>query len=252
MGRTQLANIPTSKNSWLRAPFLVGKRVLTERKLHRRGLKFRADDPSESAYAYDAMNAREFANINACQEWANWRTIPQQVRHVDIMGPWFIVDLGCGQGLSTEVLAWCSPVGSRILGYDLSESALKLARSRRYRHASGEKTKVAWRTQSIDEPWLDRNGELISNQSVTLVNASGIVGHHLNSKQARLLASEISRVMVPGGWAFLDVGPRIRRSQLRDIMESSGFRFQRHVKSCWLDPYGQSAFRLLPLPEEVR
>lgn len=244
MAQTQLTDIPTRKNSWLKAPFLVGKRVLTERKLQRRGLRFRAADPDESAYAYNEMEADEFATINACQEWANWRTIPRLIHHVDSQEPWFIIDLGCGQGLSTEALAWCIPPNSRILGYDLSDSALKLARSRQYRHATGERMKVAWRIQAIDQPWLDHAGKMITEASVTVVNASGIVGHHLGTKQVQFVAAEISRALVPGGWAFLDVGPRIRRTQLREIMESSGFRYRGHIKSCWLDPYGQSAFQV--------
>lgn len=245
MRQLHLLDGPPQKSSWLKAPFLVGRRVLTERRLHRRGLKFRASDPSMSAHAYNTMNAREFANINACQEWANWRTIPRLLRLVDAKLPWFVVDLGCGQGLSTEVLARFSPAASRILGFDLSHSALEMARHRKYTHASGKRHTIDFRVQSVCETWLNCDDHALPHGSVTIVNASGIVGHHLNYIQATSLAREIRRVLIPGGWAFLDVGPRIRRSELKRIMAASGFLFLGHARSCWLDPYGQSAFQLI-------
>lgn len=191
------------------------------------------------------MDAREFAKINACQEWANWRIIPRLLNLVDQSRPWSVVDLGCGQGLSTEIIAWMSPSDTRILAYDLSESALKMARLRNYRLADGRQAPVSFRMQSIDEVWRDQHGIVLADQSITLVNASGIIGHHLSSTKVGSVAREIRRVLAFGGWAFLDIGPRIRRQELRDIMQAEGFEFRCHARSCWLDPYGQSAFQLL-------
>jgi len=189
------------------------------------------------------MDAREFAKINACQEWANWRTIPRLLSMVHVPKPWSVIDLGCGQGLSTEVIAWYCPDGSQVLGYDLSDSALSMARGRAFYHASGKKCKVSFRPQSIDESWCDLEGKVLGDQSITLVNASGIIGHHLSYNKVCAVAREIRRVLVPGGWAFLDVGPRIRRVELKEIMQAAGFRHNCHARSCWLDPYGQSAFQ---------
>ncbi len=235
---------PSSQSPWYAAPFLFGRRILAERKLKRRGILFRAFDPLVSASAYASMNSSEFAHINACQKWANWRTLPKLLSKVETSGAWKIVDLGCGHGYSTEVLSWYSPEGSRLIGYDLAVSSLKIARGRTYFHSSGRVADVVFRSQPIDETWLDCDGHIISDRSITLVNASGIVGHHLSLDRLQLVVREIRRVLMPHGWALLDVGPRISRDDLAEVMRSFEFQFVCHCRSCWLDPYGQSAFRL--------
>jgi SAM-dependent methyltransferase len=207
-------------------------------------LRFRNQDPKVSARAYSLMTDVEFERINACQAWANWRVLPPLIELVSAPAPWRIIDLGCGQGISTEVLAWCCPPGSSLLGYDLSEIALNIARNRVYHHSAGSAAKVSFRMQEIDQPWKDADGSDIGDSTIALVNASGVVGHHLSDGRMGKIADEIRRVLSPNGWALLDTGPQLSRWKLERIMQSRGFTHQSHVRSWWLDHCGQSAFCL--------
>jgi SAM-dependent methyltransferase len=188
------------------------------------------------------MRDGEFEHINACQDWANWRTLPRLIRSIPVPGPWTVIDLGCGQGLSTEVLAWCCPPGSSLLGYDLSESALRVARQRVYRHPNGITENVRFVTQAIDQPWKSPDGSVIGDASTTLINACGVVGHHLSESRFERVAAEIRRVLAPNGWALLDSGPKLGRQSLSRIMEANGLAHRSRVASWWFDRYGQSAF----------
>jgi SAM-dependent methyltransferase len=207
---------PPGRGSWRRLPQLVQQRVLTEWRLKKQGMNFRADNPNVCSRAYARMSDDEFAAINACQEWANWRIIPRLVTRIQDQGPWSVIDLGCGQGVSTEVLAWYSPANSHILGF---------------------------RRQQIDQTWQDAQGQPIADGSITLVNASGIIGHHLSSECVQSLVAELSRVLAFDGWALLDVGPHRGRHELSRLMSAAGFSCQRRARSWWLDPCGQLAFR---------
>lgn len=234
---------PPGRGSWRRLPQLVQQRVLTEWRLKRQGMNFRADNPNVCSRAYARMSDDEFAAINACQEWANWRIIPRLVTRIQAQGPWSVIDLGCGQGVSTEVLAWYSPENSHFLGYDLCETALSRASLRKYSHSSGQTAKVNFRRQQIDQTWQDSQGQPIADGSITLVNASGIIGHHLSSECVLALVTELSRVLAVDGWALLDVGPHRGRHELSRLMSAAGFSCQRRARSWWLDPCGQLAFR---------
>ncbi len=77
-----------------------------ERSLERRGLHFRSTDSKTMAAAYSAMTEAEFDAVNGRQDWANWRTIPRALNGHVPMRPLRILDLGCGTGGSTRVLAW--------------------------------------------------------------------------------------------------------------------------------------------------
>src|ERR1700722_9662120 len=91
-----------------------------ELNLARRGIHFRSTDPEQVAAAYRAMAAPEFDAINGRQDWANWRTIPRCLSGHVPDRPLRILDLGCGTGSSTRVLAFCAPPGSHIIGYELA------------------------------------------------------------------------------------------------------------------------------------
>src|SRR5205807_8119278 len=91
----------------------------TERALARRGIHFRATDPQRVAAAYAAMSAAEFDAINGRQDWANWRTIPRALHGHVPLRPLRVLDLGCGTGSSTRVLAFYCPAGSPVIGYAL-------------------------------------------------------------------------------------------------------------------------------------
>lgn len=82
---------------------------LAERRLARRGIHFRDTNLEAVSAAYGAMSAAEFDAINGRQDWANWRTIPRALSGHVPDRPLRILDLGCGTGSSTQVLAWYAP-----------------------------------------------------------------------------------------------------------------------------------------------
>src|SRR3977135_3349735 len=102
----------------------------TERALARRGIAFRATKIDQVVAAYAAMSQTEFDAINGPQDWANWRTIPRALSGHVPARPLRVLDLGCGTGSSTRVLAWYAPVGSHVTGYELAEPLLACARRR--------------------------------------------------------------------------------------------------------------------------
>src|SRR5205809_7859487 len=81
----------------------------TERALARRGIRFRATSFEQVLAAYAAMTQAEFDAINGPQEWANWRTIPRALSEHVPDRPLRVLDLGCGTGGSTRVLACHRP-----------------------------------------------------------------------------------------------------------------------------------------------
>jgi hypothetical protein len=79
--------------------------------------------------------------------------------------------------------------------------------------------------------------------SVDVVNASGIVGHHLDEHTGGLLVAELMRVIVAQGIAMLDVGPSLSDRTLTKLMADAGFQRLGHWTSWWLDPTGQVVYR---------
>jgi SAM-dependent methyltransferase len=216
----------------------------TERRLARRGIRFRSTDVNAVVAAYAAMSEKEFEAINGLQAWANWRTIPRALSGHVPDRPLRVLDLGCGSGDSTRVLAFYCPAGSRITGYEFAQPLVEFARGRNYRHRSGGPADVTFCCQGVTEPLREPDGQAIADQSVDLVNASGVVGHHLSRETVAPLVAELKRVLVPDGTAMLDVGPTLRARELREVMEANGFRALGRRRSWLLDPTGEVIFRL--------
>ena len=97
--------------------------------------------------------------------------------------------------------------------------------------------------QGVTEPLLASDGSPIPAGSIDVVNASGVVGHHLTSETVSELIRELSRVLRPGGVAMLDVGPTLRARALNALMTASGFQVLGRWRSWFLDPTGQVVFR---------
>jgi SAM-dependent methyltransferase len=214
-----------------------------ERALSRRGVRFRATDPAAVAAAYAAMTDGEFDAINGRQDWANWRTIPRALSGHLPDRPLRAADLGCGTGSSTRVLAFYCPEGSHITGYELVPALVEVARRRSYPHRGGRPARVEFVCQGVTEPLREPGGGPVPDRSLDLVNASGVVGHHLSAETVRPLAAELKRVLAPGGVAMLDVGPTLRAPQLSRVMAAAGFTRLGHWRSWWLDPTGEVVFR---------
>lgn len=216
---------------------VVWRQWRMERALARRGIHFRSSDPADVERAYSAMTAEEFDAVNGQQNWANWRTIPRALSGHVPDRPLRVLDLGCGTGSSTQVLAFYCPPGSHITGYEFAPRLLELARHRQYRHRSGAEVRVDFCCQGVTEPFRE------SEESVDLVNASGVVGHHLSLETARRLVEEVSRVLTANGVAMLDVGPALSAAVLEELMMSAGFLYVGHYRSWFGDPTGQIVFQ---------
>lgn len=217
-----------------------------ERALARRGVRFRSTDPGQVARAYAAMSGDEFEAVNGPQEWANWRTIPAALSGRLPDRPLKVFDLGCGTGTSTRVLARVCPPGSEIVGYELAGPLLEQAERRAYRHRTGVRVPVRFVCQPVTETWRLPNGAAVPDGSADLVNASGLVGHHLDPRSARPLRDELRRVVRDGGLVLLDDGPTLPRRELVRLMRGAGFEPLDRVRSCWLAPTGQVIFRKGP------
>jgi SAM-dependent methyltransferase len=207
-----------------------------------RGVHFRTTDPTRAEAAYAAMTDAEFEAINGRQAWANWRTIPRAMSGRVEDRPLVVVDLGCGTGPSTQVLAFYAPFGSIIYGYEFAQPLVRAALRRRYVLSTGEAASVEFVCQSVTRTLRDPAGNTIADRTVDLVNASGIVGHHLTPTTGRPLFAELGRIVRPGGVAMLDIGPTFCARDLLRVMEASGFSLVGHARSCFLDRCGELVF----------
>jgi SAM-dependent methyltransferase len=214
-----------------------------ERSLRRRGIHFRHTDPNIVAAAYAAMTDEEFDAINAPQDWANWRTIPRALNGHVPDRPLQVTDLGCGTGSSTRVLAFYCPPGSSIVGYEMVEALLARARRRTYLHRNGRTAAVEFVCQPLTAPFHRPDGSLVADCSIDLVNASGVVGHHLDAERVRPLIVELQRVLATEGIAMLDAGPALTAPALTAIMALASFELLGRYRSWFLDPTGELVFR---------
>ena len=223
-------------------PAVVWRQWRTERALKRRGVKFRSTDPAAVEAAYAAMTAAEFDAINGRQAWANWRTIPASLDALlpaDRPEPLRAVDLGCGTGSSTAVLAYVLPGGSEVLGVEFAEPLVRVARTREYPNRGGRRCRVRFAVGSAAGPFVTAAGAVLADASVDVVNASGVVGHHLAGADLAACLDETARVLRPGGVAALDPGPTAPAAVLRAGLERRGFRVVRRTRSNPLDRCGQ-------------
>ena len=214
-----------------------------ERALARRGLHFRTTDTQALLAAYTAMSDQEFDAINGRQDWANWRTIPRALSGHVPDRPLRVLDLGCGTGSSTRVLTFYCPAGSRLTGYELARPLVQVARRRSYLHRSGTPADVTFCCQGVTEALREPDGAAVPARAVDVVNASGVVGHHLDATTVRPLIGELTRVLRPGGVALLDVGPTLGDAELSAIMTAGGLARLGYRRSCFLDRTGQVIYR---------
>ena len=219
---------------------MIWQQWRTERRLAQRGIHFRGTSFDEVLRAYAAMDLTEFDAINGLQEWANWRTIPRALSGHVADRPLRVLDLGCGSGASTRVLAHYCAVGSHITGYEIAAPMLDFARRRTYLHRTGAPARVDFICQGVTDPLRE------PDNSVDLVNASGVVGHHLRPDTIIPLIAELKRVLRPDAIAMLDAGPTLPAPVLRRIMLDAQFVCLGHYKSWFGDRTGEMVFRQAP------
>src|SRR5262245_20861558 len=197
-----------------------------------RKIPFRSSRNDVACRAYAALTLREFEAINERQAWANWRTIRRNLAGRLPRRPIRAIDLCCGTGRSTEVLAYHLEPGSTILGIDAESRFVARARARRYLTRAGTPADVSFRCQSVLEPLRESAAEVVPDASVDLVNSSGAVGCHFDARTTAVLASEVDRVLSAGGLALIDCGPEgTRPGELRAIFEARGFRASHCARS---------------------
>jgi SAM-dependent methyltransferase len=210
----------------------------------RKNARFRKRHNGEACDAYRRMSTDEFKGINARQNWANWRTIPRNLSGRLPNTPVTIVDLCCGIGQSTQVLAYYAASGSEIIGFEFNPEFVALARKREFLDEHGRMARVKFRTQSVLDTFCWRDRQPIEDNRIDLVNSSGAVGCHFDLDATRTLATEIRRVLKPGGLAMIDAGKGgTGPGALREIFESLGFETLHSARSCALDRYTQICFR---------
>ncbi len=126
----------------------------------------------------------------------------------------------------------------------MAEPLLELARRRDYRGRTGNVADVRFVCQGVTETWRHGDGKVIAAGSVDVVNASGVVGHHLNRDTVMPLVREVCRVLSPAGIAMLDAGPSLPAADLRQIMEAAGGCYRGRYRSGWWDPTGELVFQM--------
>jgi SAM-dependent methyltransferase len=213
----------------------------TERALRARGIDFRTSVPDDVQRSYSAMTPAEFAAINGRQAWANRRTIARSLQGLLPSRGVNALDLGSGIGESTRVLASLLPSDSHVLGIEFAPPLVAVARA--FQTGDCGTCDVRFVVGSIVESFRDEVGVRVEAESVDLVNASGIIGHHLDPPDAESAAEEIRRVLKPRGLASLDVGPRLSAGRLSQLMAPLGFERLRRTRSNPFDRTGQVVFR---------
>lgn len=226
---------------------LFVKQVLTEGRLVlKRHVNFRQRSNEQAVRAYCEMNLPEFEGINARQKWANWRTIPKNILPLLGHEPLNAIDLCCGTGDSTEVLACYLPEGSTLLGLEYNENFARAARSRTYLDQHRKPVQVEFHVQSVLETFRDAHGHQIDAESVDLVNCCGAVGSHFDQHSTDKLVREITRVLKEGGIANVDSGPPgTTKKQVIEIFKRHGFELVSKSKSSFLDLFTELCFRKL-------
>ena len=213
------------------------RKLRAESDLARRGIRYRGTALPTVIAAYAAMSPAEFDAINGPQSWANWRTIPRALTGHVPDRPLRVLDLGCGSGSSTRVLAFYCPAGSRITGYEIAEPMLAYARRREYRQHDGGLASVDFICQGMTEKLRE------PADSVDLINTSGVIGHHLRAETFAPLLAELMRVLKSDGVAMLDAGPTMPADTLRRLMSDANFECLGHFRSWFGDRTGQLVFR---------
>jgi SAM-dependent methyltransferase len=209
-----------------------------------RNILFRERRNHLACEAYGQMQLREFQAINARQAWANWRTIPRNLAGRAPQRPVLALDLCCGIGDSTEVLAYYCTPGSTIVGLEFNPMFVRAARLRRYRHASGVDANVSFIIQNVLETFRQDDHARVAPESVDLINASGAIGCHFDATATAIIARECERVLKPNGLAFIDAGPEGTGSDdLMSLFAQHGFRPVHRARSCIVDRYWQICLR---------
>jgi SAM-dependent methyltransferase len=211
-------------------------------------VSFRWRENDAAVRAYCSMTPGEFEGINARQRWANWWVIPRNLDGRLPSRPVRALDLCCGVGDSTEVLAFYLTPGSEILGLEYNPEFVDVARRRELHDENGRRARVRFRVQSVRETFREADGTPVADGSVDLVNSCGAVGCHFDRQTTGALLDEVGRVLRPGGLATIDSGPDgTTPEELNALARARGFTVLNQTRSCVFDRFAQLCLRS-PLP----
>jgi SAM-dependent methyltransferase len=158
--------------------------------------------------------------------------------------PILALDLCCGTGQSTSVMACYAAPHSELLGLEYNPRFVEAARNRTILNDRRAPARTKFHAQSVLETFCFQRGRAVPDRSADWVNSSGAVGCHFSSDETDKLAHEISRVLKPGAIATIDSGPDgTSTEELKDIFQRLGFSVLGQAKSCALDRFTHVAFR---------
>lgn len=239
-----LADAITKAGPALSLPAIIAEHALTTVNLARAGVRYLCQGEA-ARVAYQRMTTDEFVRINARQAWANWRTIPRNLHgNLPIDRPLTVLDLCCGTGDSTHVLAWWLPTGSHIVGMELDPRFATAASAQTYRNRHGDIIPVTVRRASVMDGFCDHTGARLGDATVDVVHAIGSIGCHFTPAQAAIIVDECARVLKSEGMALLDAGSAGTNEQdLTAIASQRAFQVIGRSKSWWFDRYVQLVLR---------
>ena len=198
------------------------------------------------AAGFGGLEGEDFDEYNFPQVWVERRQIPEAIDGRIPARDAVVLDLGCGPGTSTEVLAYFADPSWTIVGYDLTRHLIERARLRaargEFRNRAGSVITPEFRCQNVAEP-LRRGSGAIEDASVDFAISCGVVGLYLQHDEASRLARELSRVVKPGGYAAIDAGPANPVATVRAVMSEAGFIEAGVARSFVIEPRPKIVFR---------
>lgn len=223
---------------------IIAAHAWTNFQLARTGVRY-LETGSAAGESYQRMSTAQFARINGRQAWANWRTISSNLSgNLPTDYPLTVLDLCCGTGESTQVLAWWLPSGSQILGYEQDARFAEAASGRPYRNRYGDTIRVRVQRASVLERFLHESGRELREGEIDMVHAIGSLGCHFKAQDSQRILVETARVLKPGALALLDAGNAGTPSKtLKELASGTGLKLVGCSRSWWFDRYVQLVLR---------
>lgn len=204
-------------------------------------------EAGDVAKGFSDLSGEEFATYNYPQVWVERRQIPRAIDGKIPVKNAMVLDLGCGPGTSTDVLCYFADPSWNIVGFDLTQASIDRANNRaarlEFKNKKRQTIMPRFVCQDISLPLGDPEGGTLPSDSADLGISGGVVGLYMNRESVTRLARELHRVLKTGGYACLDSGPAVPRSELREVLESEGFTYVHSAGSVPLEPRPKLIFR---------
>jgi SAM-dependent methyltransferase len=208
-------------------------------------------DPDRVRQGFERLAQLGFDQYNFPQVWVERRQIPRVLHGRVPQRNAVILDLGCGPGTSTEVLAHFAHPTWHILGFDLTPHSIDAARRRaeqgHFRSRDGHTIRPTFICQNIAHPLTfdgtpPPRGQPLPDRFADLAIAGGVVGLYMSPRQAGRLLANLARIVKPGGAIALDAGPSVPQRAMLRLARRAGLRLAATVGSVPLDPRPKLVF----------